>query len=110
MRRGPAANGHQSQEDEGQQGSADDTYEVATSPQLARRFQSVRHDRDARSPHEHSRMLVRGPSRGSSRRAAVSARVKSGEISVRSAQVGPGLLNSRRALSLANTGGNDSDP
>jgi hypothetical protein len=52
MRRGPAANGHQSQEDEGQQGSADDTYEVATSPQLARRFQSVRHDRNARSPHE----------------------------------------------------------
>lgn len=47
MRRGPAANGHQSQEDEGQQRSADDTCEVATSPQLARRFQSVSH---ARSP------------------------------------------------------------
>jgi hypothetical protein len=43
MRRRPAADGHQSQEDEGQQRSADDTYEVATSPQLARRFQSVSH-------------------------------------------------------------------
>jgi hypothetical protein len=52
MSRRPAANSHQSQEDEGQQRSADDTYEVASSPQLARRCQSVSHDQDAHSPHE----------------------------------------------------------
>jgi hypothetical protein len=51
MSRRPAANGHQSQEHEGQQRSADDAYEVATSPQLARRCQSVSHHRDARTPH-----------------------------------------------------------
>ena len=41
MRRRPAANGHQSQERKGQQRSADDAWygEVATSPQLVRRFQ-----------------------------------------------------------------------
>ena len=60
MRRRPAADGHQSQEDEGQQRSADETYDVATSPQLARRFQSVSHDRDARSPHERTGMVDAG--------------------------------------------------
>jgi hypothetical protein len=50
MGHGPTANGHQSQEDEGQQRSADETYDVATSPQLARRFQSVSHHRDAPQP------------------------------------------------------------
>jgi hypothetical protein len=62
MRRGPAANGHQSQEDEGQQRSADDAWdgEVAISPQLARRFQSVSHDRDARSLHERAGIVDAG--------------------------------------------------
>ena len=41
MRRGPAANDRQSQEHQSQQRSADDAWygEVATSPQLVRRFQ-----------------------------------------------------------------------
>lgn len=62
MRGGPAANGHQSQDDERQQRSVDDAWygEVATSPQLARRFQSVSHDRDARSPHERTGMVDAG--------------------------------------------------
>lgn len=65
MSRRPTANGHQSQEDEGQQRSADDTYEVASSPQLARRCQSVSHDRDPQPAraNRHSGSCVLAPSK-----------------------------------------------